>query len=164
MALPEWTFIVPGDPNQNTGGYRYVRHLVTALNAAGQPARLASLDGRFPRPDTVAQQAMEFQLAALPDGSTVVLDGLAMSAMPDVLARHRHRLAMVGLVHHPLADEAGLSAEDQDWFFQAEKRALAVVGTVITTSRYTARRLRDFGVPGERIVTAEPAVDDAVFA
>lgn len=164
MATSEWTFIVPGDPNQNTGGYRYVRQLAAALNESGQPARLVGLEGRFPRPDQVALNAMEHELATLPDGATVILDGLAMSAMPEVLARHSERLILVGLVHHPLADEAGLSPDEQDWFFNAEKQALTCVGTVITTSRYTARRLRDFGVTGERIVTAEPAVDDGVFA
>ncbi|OZB03620.1 MAG: hypothetical protein B7X58_15400 [Marinobacter sp. 34-60-7] len=164
MAPSAWTFIVPGDPNQNTGGYRYVRQLATALNTAGQPARLVGLDGQFPRPDHIALDAMERELAALPEGTTVILDGLAMSAMPEVLARHSQRLLLVGLVHHPLADEAGLSQAEQDWFFDAEKQALASTGTVITTSRYTARRLRDFGVTGGRVVTAEPAVDDGVFA
>ena len=31
MPASELWFVVPGDPGQNTGGYRYVRRLVEAL-------------------------------------------------------------------------------------------------------------------------------------
>ena len=46
-------FIVPGDPEQNTGGYRYVRKLVEALGDAQEgdlillPAEALNSDGVF---------------------------------------------------------------------------------------------------------------------
>lgn len=155
-------FIVPGDPNQNTGGYRYVRKLVEALNEAGTKAVVTGVSGAFPKPDALAIQAMDSLLAKLGEGSRVILDGLAMSAMPEVLAKHTHRLRLIALIHHPLADETGLNQSEQDWFFEREKLALATVGDVFTTSAYTARRLSDYGVRPERVQTAEPGVEHPV--
>ena len=155
----ELLFVVPGDPQQNTGGYRYVRELVNALNNAGTNTRLAGLPGQFPQPDMVALTAMNELLASAAEQSWVVLDGLAMSAMPDILEAHRSRLNLVALIHHPLADETGLSSQQQAWFFAAEKRALAAVPHVVTTSRFTAERLKDFGVSPDRIRIAEPGVE-----
>ncbi|MCK0163958.1 glycosyltransferase [Marinobacter sp. S6332] len=155
-------FIVPGDPNQNTGGYRYVRKLVEALNEAGTKAMVTGVPGAFPKPDAIAIQAMDNLLVKLEEGSRVILDGLAMSAMPEVLAKHTHRLRLIALIHHPLADETGLNKSEQDWFFEREKLALATVGGVFTTSAFTAYRLADYGVAPERIRTAEPGVENPV--
>ncbi len=98
-------------------------------------------------------------LTSLADGSLVVLDGLAMSALPDVVADHAGRLRIVALVHHPLADETGLPDRTRDWLFRVERRALAAVAGVITTSRHTAERLLDYSVPMQRIRVVEPGSD-----
>lgn len=152
-------FIVPGDPDQNTGGYRYVRKLVEALNEAGTAAEVTGLPGRFPMPDAVATHGMDSLLSQFADDSWVVLDGLAMSAMPGILEKHAQRLRLVALIHHPLADETGLSLSEQDWFFEREKQALEIVRDVFTTSPFTASRLADYGVAAGRIQTAEPGVE-----
>ncbi|GGC73214.1 glycosyltransferase family 4 protein [Marinobacter halophilus] len=165
MPESELWFAVPGDPEQNTGGYRYVRRLVQALRNIGVEARVEGLAGRYPRPDRAAENAMHGFLAGLPDGAPVILDGLAMGAMPEVLQRHRKRLQLMALVHHPLADESGLDEGQQAWFRQTETRALAQVGQVFTTSAYTAARVQQlYNVSASRIVTAEPAVDDVFFS
>lgn len=165
MQASELWFVVPGNPEQNTGGYRYVRRLVQALGSNGINARIKGLPGRYPRPDSVAERSMQDFLASLPVGARVVLDGLAMGAMPEVLERHTERLQMMALVHHPLADETGLDVGQQDWFNRMETRALAQVGQVFTTSEYTAARVQQaYGVAASRIVTAQPAVDDEYFS
>ncbi|HAC27900.1 MAG TPA: glycosyltransferase family 1 protein, partial [Marinobacter hydrocarbonoclasticus] len=163
MPASELWFVVPGDPGQNTGGYRYVRRLVEVLVKAGIPVKLAGLEGAFPKPDDFARQSLDRFLAGLPDGTRVVLDGLAMSGLPEVLQRHQSRLNLMALVHHPLADENGLSEQEQAWFKHSETTALACVGAVFTTSHYTAERLQAFGVTPARVTTALPAVDDAFF-
>lgn len=164
MPVSDLWFVVPGDPDQNTGGYRYVQRLVAALRQAGVNARVKGLAGRFPRPDQTATNAMHELLASLPDNTFVVLDGLAMGAMPNVLERHRNRLQLVALVHHPLADETGLLPDQQQWFRETEKRSLAHVGKVVTTSGYTANRVaQDYDVAPRKIVTAQPAVDEWFF-
>ena len=152
-------FVVPGDPDQNTGGYRYVRRIADGLNSLGVETSREGLQGAFPTPDRLAEASMESLLASLADGSVVVLDGLAMGALPDVVADHAGRLRMIALVHHPLADETGLTAPSRDWLFAAERRALAAVAGVITTSRHTAERLLDYHVPPERIRVVEPGAD-----
>lgn len=156
---PTLHFVVPGDPGQNTGGYRYVRKLVEALNHSGTEAEVTGLPGSFPLPDAIALRAMDELLSRFTDGSRIILDGLAMSAMPDVLEKHAKRLRLMALIHHPLADETGLSESEQAWFFAREKLALQIVREIFTTSAYTATRLADFGVSAGRIRTAEPGAD-----
>ncbi len=152
-------FVVPGDPDQNTGGYRYVRRIAEGLNDIGIEAVREGLGGTFPIPDHRAEAAMESLLAGLADGSLVVLDGLAMGALPDVVAAHARRLRIVALVHHALADETGLPAHTRDWLFEVERRALATVAGVITTSQHTAERLQNYDVPAQRVRVVEPGVD-----
>jgi len=156
-------FLVPGDPEQNTGGYRYVRKLVETLNEQGHKARVTGLPGQFPRPDDEARSALDQQLANMPDGTCVVLDGLAMGGLPEVVEKHHKRLTLLALVHHPLADETGLGEAEMEWFYAAEKRALAFVTGIITTSRHTAARLLDYGVPAEAARVAEPGVTGPSF-
>ncbi|TYC62754.1 glycosyltransferase family 4 protein [Marinobacter sp. BW6] len=151
-------FLVPGDPDQNTGGYRYVRKLVEALCENGCMARVSGLPGHFPHPDQVARDAMDQRLASFPDGTFVVLDGLAMGGLPEIVEKHTQRLNLLALVHHPLADETGLSEADRQWFLETEKHALEFVKGVITTSQHTAARLADYDVPAEAIRVAEPGV------
>ncbi|MGM0767410.1 MAG: glycosyltransferase [Pseudomonadota bacterium] len=153
------TFIVPGDPDQNTGGYRYVGRLVRALNALGSRARVMGVEGRFPFPDDIARASLDAALAQLPENSVVILDGLAMGGLPDIVERHGHRLVLVALVHHPLADETGLGDNRKAWFLLSEKQALANVRGVVATSDYTAARLADFGVVPSRVRVARPGVD-----
>lgn len=163
MAISDLWFVVPGDPGQNTGGYRYVRRLVQALRQAGVTVHLEKIEGSFPLPDEVARQAMEGFLASLPDDARVVLDGLAVGALPEAVERHRGRLHLTALVHHPLADETGLQTEQQQWFRETERRTLAAVHSVLTTSGYTAQRLGAFAVPESKVSTVLPAVDDELF-
>lgn len=151
-------FLVPGDPAQNTGGYRYVRELVQALNLLGESARVTGLEGRFPRPDEKSHKALDQQLAAFPDGTRVVLDGLAMGGLPEVVVKHHGRLMLLALVHHPLADETGLAEPERQWFLDSERRALAFVTGVVTTSPHTAARLSDYEVPEALVRVAEPGV------
>jgi len=151
-------FLVPGDPEQNTGGYRYVRKLVQTLSERGQKARVTGLPGRFPRPDEEARQALDWQLYQMPAGTWVVLDGLAMGGLPDIIEKHHERLKLLALVHHPLADETGLDEADKQWFYDSEKRALGFVAGTITTSHHTAQRLVDYGVAQGEARVAEPGV------
>ncbi|MEG3114182.1 glycosyltransferase family 4 protein [Salinicola sp. 4072] len=157
--MSDFTLIVAGDPGQLTGGYVYDARIVEALRTSGWEIDVVGLDGRFPEPDAVASHALDSALTALPDGSQAVIDGLAMGGLPAIVERHASRLAITALVHHPLADETGLGAPEQQRFRISETRALAAVGHVIVTSVYTARRLADFAVPAEKIAVIEPGVE-----
>jgi glycosyltransferase involved in cell wall biosynthesis len=152
-------FLVPGDPHQRTGGYRYVAQLVKALEQNGFDARVQGLEGRFPIPDSVAESAMDSALSHCEEGTCIVLDGLAMGGLPSVVEKHAGRLHLVALVHHPLADETGISDDDKAFLFASETRALAAVSGVITTSHHTAERLKDFQVSQDVIQVIEPGAN-----
>ena len=90
----------------------------------------------------------------------VVVDGLALGALPEAAEKIARRAPLVALVHHPLALEAGLSPADAHKLFESERKALAAARSVIVTSRATAKRLNaDYDVPPERITVAPPGTD-----
>ena len=149
-------FIVPGDPAQRTGGYLYDARIVEALRHLGWTVTVHGLPGRFPDADPTARDALHDTLATLPAGRRVVIDGLALGGLPEVAIEHAGRLALVALVHHPLADERGLDPVLRRCLLASERAALAAVRMAITTSAFTARRLLDFGVRAERIRWVEP--------
>ncbi|MAM56019.1 MAG: glycosyl transferase family 1 [Salinicola sp.] len=162
--MSDFTLIVAGNPDQLTGGYVYDARIVEALRAAGWSIDVIGLEGRFPEPDAVASHALDCALTALADGSRAVIDGLAMGGLPAIVERHASRLSITALVHHPLADETGLGAPEQQRFRVSETRALAAAASVIVTSVYTARRLRDFDVPADKIAVIEPGVQTGPLA
>ena len=153
--------VVPGDLDQPTGGYRYDAHIVEALRSLGWSIDVVGLPGRFPDADDRARNSLDSALGARPDGSIAIVDGLALGGLPDVAIRHAKRLRLVGLIHHPLADETGLGDSARDRFQRSERDALAACCRVVTTSRFTARRVETMGVPRARIGTVEPGVEPA---
>lgn len=158
------TLIVPGDPNQRTGGYLYDRQITEQLRTLGRDVEVIGLEGAFPLADETAFNSMDTALAALADGTAVVIDGLALGAVPDAVARHAHRLDLSALVHHPLADETGLSTADQALLLERERRALALCRRVIVTSRFTALRLHTLGLSKQHAFVVEPGVEAATLA
>ena len=106
--------------------------------------------------------AARAQLARIQGGTTVLVDGLALGAMPGIPAVARQRLDLVALVHHPLCLETGLTPEQADALKASEHAALAAVRAVIVTSRQTAATLASlFAVPESHIVVAAPGTDAA---
>ena len=105
------TFLVPGPLDARTGGYEYDRQMVRALRARGLAVEVVALDSSFPDPTPTARHHAAQQFAHLPDGATVIVDGLAFGVLPDEAAREAARLRIVALVHHPLAMEPGVPPE-----------------------------------------------------
>jgi glycosyltransferase involved in cell wall biosynthesis len=153
-------FVVAGDIRQVTGGYRYDARMVEALRRSGRPVEVIELGGTFPGVGRESANALDSALTRCRDGACVILDGLVSGGLPQVLTRHAGRLRLVALIHHPLADEAGLDAESAARYRETERRALAGVARVIVSSTFTAHRLADaYGVPGSTIDVVEPGVD-----
>jgi len=161
VTAPDLHLIVPGTLEQRTGGYIYDATIVEGLRALGHDVRVHNLEGRFPDGDERARHALDAVLDATPEGALVVADGLAMGGLPEPIARHGRRLRIVALVHHALADEAGITPEEQARFFERERAALAASRGVIVTSPYTAARLGAYGVPPERIRAVLPGTEPA---
>jgi glycosyltransferase involved in cell wall biosynthesis len=164
MSIHPLVFVVPGDLGSVTGGYAYDRQMIAGMRAMGRTVDVVALDAGFPWPNAASLAHAAQQLAAIHDGAVVVVDGLAFGAMPVVAEQHAARLCWVALVHHPLALEAGLTAQQRRALFDSERRALATVRGVIVTSAATARELTAYGVAAERVHVVTPGTDSAPLA
>ena len=156
--------VIPGDLETRTGGYGYDRRMIAGLRGCGWRVDVIRLDESFPTPTTAARAHAMQALDDIPDASAVLVDGLALGALPEETARAAPRLKVVGLVHHPLAAETGISPALASALEASERRALAVVRFVVVTSRATARRLADYDVQADRIAVVEPGTDPAPLA
>lgn len=154
--------IVPGCLDTLTGGYGYDRGIAAGLRDRGWSVDVRELDGSFPDPTSAAREQAARTLAALPDGATVLVDGLALGAMPAEVEREAARLRLVALVHHPLASEVGV--EQAAVLRASERRALAAARLVIVTSEATAEALAGYDVRRDRIAVVEPGTDRAPLA
>ncbi|HEY4134898.1 MAG TPA: glycosyltransferase family 4 protein [Alphaproteobacteria bacterium] len=156
--------MTPGSLETATGGYRYDRRVVAELRAAGHAVDVLTLGESFPQPDPATLASAYQTLAALPAGP-VVIDGLALGALPDVGRHLPAHAPLVALVHHPLALETGLTPERARQLRDSERQALAAARHVIVSSPPTAAILAaDYGVATDRISVAPPGVDAAPVA
>ena len=94
-------FIVPGDPQQRTGGYLYDARIVSELRQQQWTVNVTGLEGQFPLVDDVACKAMSTVLERQPDQTRVVIDGLALGNLPDPIGPHAKRLDITALVASP---------------------------------------------------------------
>ena len=158
MSADAIAFAVPGEIGTRTGGYAYDRRLIAGLRARGVAVRHLEWPASFPKPSPADLTAAARSLAGQPDGSIVIIDGLAYGAMPDLAAVEARRLRLVALVHHPLALETGAGPG----LMEPERRALAGAAAVIATSEATAETLRrDYDVAAAQLVVAPPGTDPA---
>lgn len=151
----------PGDLATPTGGYGYDRRVVAAWQADGVAVRLVALSAGFPDPSAADLGDARAKLAAVPADTALVIDGLALGAMPaDLLGGIA--APITALIHHPLALETGLDATRAAALRASETVALTFARTVIATSAHTASILAsDYGVDRNRITVAEPGLDAA---
>jgi len=158
---PELHVIVPGALNQRTGGYVYDARMVEGLRRLGWQVVVHELDGTFSKADARARASLGLTLGDLPDDARVLVDGLALGGLPEAARDHRGRLRILALVHHPLADETGLSLEQRERFTELEREALTACLGVLVTSDFTARRMAAFGVPAAHVRAVVPGTDPA---
>ena len=159
-AVSAAVFAVPGDLATPTGGYAYDRRMIAELAALGWRTDVVNLGEGFPRPAAETRAAACARLAALPPGAPIVIDGLAFGVLPEAAQRMQASHSLVALVHHPLALESGLSADEASRLIASERATLAAARHVVTTSGATARLLAaDYGVPPARLSVIEPGTD-----
>ena len=154
-------FCIPGDLGLPTGGYRYDRELLARLARQGVSARRHALPAGYPRPSAADLATTAAVFAAIPGSDVLLVDGLALGAMPPSLIAGL-RQPKVALVHHPLGLEAGLPRERAEALLANEKAVLALTDGVIVTSPATKRfLLSEFGLDPQAVAVAEPGVDRA---
>ncbi|MEL6577251.1 MAG: glycosyltransferase [Pseudomonadota bacterium] len=153
-------FAVPGRLDLATGGYEYARRLLAELAPGKAVPALAHWPlpqlGIAPGDEALRETAR--RLALGPVGWPVLMDGLALGVLPTEVLRAAQG-PVVALVHHPLALEHGLAPSDAERLFESEKRALAAVAAVVTTSEHTGSTLTaDYGVAPSWISVARPGI------
>jgi glycosyltransferase involved in cell wall biosynthesis len=162
-VVKEVAFVVPGDLATPTGGYAYDRRIIAELTATGWHTQVLDIGDGFPRPAAAARTAAQQRIAALPNGRPIVIDGLAFGVMAQEARALAHGCRLIALVHHPLALETGLNADESAALRASERVALACARHVVTTSAATARMLlADYGVAAERLSIVRPGTDRVV--
>lgn len=156
MTTQSVHFVVPcgiDDPRRPSGGNRYDGRLIPELTALGWRVEEHRLGGAWPRPDEVDQNAFAATLAAIPDHSIVLVDGLIGSAAT-AMTTEAGRLHLVVLLHMPLAEAMS------DGPARLEGVVLRSVAAVIATSAWTRTWvIGHHGVRAERVSVAAPGVE-----
>jgi glycosyltransferase involved in cell wall biosynthesis len=158
--MKQAVFAVPGDLATATGGFVYDRRIIAELPKSGWQVDVLDIGTSFPRASVAERATAHLQLAALPAGRVLVIDGLAFGVMSESAASLEKTHKLVALVHHPLAFETGLQEYEAAKFKASERLALSFVHRVVTTSATTARLLsQHYAVAPEKISVVLPGND-----
>jgi glycosyltransferase involved in cell wall biosynthesis len=158
--MPIRHFLVPGSLTRTTGGSVFDLRIVAGMRAMGEEITVHELPDDYPVPSAGSLARLVSCLESVPSGSTVIIDGLISGCVPEILSKEAARLRLVSLVHHPLADETGLSKADVSLFRQTEAKTLSIVDAVIVTSGFTKQRLQKlFSIEPESIFVVTPGTD-----
>jgi glycosyltransferase involved in cell wall biosynthesis len=145
----EIAFVVPGRLDQLTGGYLFARHIIEGLRTRGRMVRVIELPMRGPDAGSAA-------LAALPEDTSTVIDGLALANLGEAVAAQAPRLRLIAFVHGPLAQETDLSPAAAQRAALCEAGILSRVRGVVCPSRTTAAAVEGYGISPGRIAVVPP--------
>ena len=156
--------IVPGRLDTQTGGSLYNCRVAEGLRQHGWSVDVRELDESFPFPTPAALANAAHVLAGLRDGARLLIDGLALSAMPEVIEPEAARLRIAALVHLPLGADLSIERETACRLELGERRALAAASLIIVTGAATLTMLDRYGLARDRIVVVEPGTTRALLA
>jgi glycosyltransferase involved in cell wall biosynthesis len=163
-AMPQLIFVYPGDLTTPTGGYAYDRKIIEELERLGWQIQLISLGEGYPFPTDTQIEFARSTLMKLTQGVPMVIDGLALGALPNLAAELATRHPLIALIHHPLAFELGLTEAEIKSLMLSETQALQQVNQVIVTSPATGRDLSEhYGITSEIINVILPGTDRMPF-
>ncbi len=145
------------NPGQPTGGNIYDRRICAGLAEAGWEVLVAAVTGAWPVPGSGARADLARIVSAIPDGETVLIDGLIASPAAAQLLPHARRIRMTVLLHMPLA--TALDTHDAS-VERSERSVLRAATGVVVTSEWTRRQvLTRYAIPPRRVHVARPGVD-----
>ena len=142
----------------------YDRHMVEGLRQHGWSVDVRELDESFPYPTPAALANAADVLAGLRDGARLLIDGLALSAMPEIIEREAARLRIAALVHLPLGADLSIEPDTARLLEVGERRALAAAALIIVTGAATLAMLDRYGIARGKIVVVEPGTTRAPLA
>jgi glycosyltransferase involved in cell wall biosynthesis len=146
------------DPGLPTGGNIYDRRVCAGLAEAGWDVQVTTVAAAWPVPGPGARADLARIVSAIPDGETVLIDGLIASPAAAQLLPHAGRIRMTVLLHMPL-----VTAMDtyHDASAQRSERAVLRAATgVVVTSEWTRQQvLTRYAIPASRVHVARPGAD-----
>jgi glycosyltransferase involved in cell wall biosynthesis len=147
-----------GDPSRPTGGNIYDRRVCAGLAKAGWNVLVTTVAVACPVPGGGARADLGRILAAIPDGETVLIDGLIASPAAAELLPHARRTRMTVLLHMPLA--TALDGHHDASARYSERLVLRAVAAVVVTSEWARHQvLTRYAIRADRVHVAQPGVD-----
>ncbi|MEP3631082.1 MAG: glycosyltransferase family 4 protein [Hyphomicrobiales bacterium] len=155
-------FIIPGDINTPSGGYRYDRTILEEWRELNVAFDLVSLSGSYPNPSD-DDKALAFSIIdECDDADITIVDGLAGGCFPELIEELSKSAPCISLLHHPLSLENGISQEEAEFLEETERKGLNFTKAVITTSSATSKTVAElFAIDNAVIHTVEPGVTRA---
>ena len=146
------------DPDRPTGGDNYDRRVCAGLAEAGWDVLVSTVAGAWPDPGPAARADLAGIVSAVPDGETLLIDGLIASAAAAELLPHTGRIRTTVLLHMPLATTVDIH-HDAD-AERSERVVLhAATGVVVTSDWTRGQVLARYEIPADRVHVAHPGVD-----
>jgi glycosyltransferase involved in cell wall biosynthesis len=146
------------DPGQPTGGNIYDRRVCAGLAEAGWDVLVTTVAPAWPVPDSSARADLARIVSAIPDGETVLIDGLIASPAAAQLLPHTGRTRMTVLLHMPLATILDTHHAASLW--RSERAVLCAATGVVATSEWTRQEvLTRYAIPAHRVHVARPGAD-----
>lgn len=140
MNTVHW--LSPGDPSQRTGGFLYNARIVTALRELGVRVDVHCLEDSWPTGGASHSDLLD----RIPDGATVVADGLLWTGLMDAERRLLCARTTAWVVVHSLLDKEQVSASTTAET-DALKQAHGCFATSNRTARILAQRLGRSSIP-----------------
>jgi len=146
------------NPGQPTGGNIYDRRVCSGLAEAGWEVLVATVAAAWPVPGSGARADLARIVSAIPDGETVLIDGLIASPTAAQLLAHTGRIRMTVLLHMPLATD--LDTPHDASAERSERVVLRAAAGVVVTSEWTRQQvLTRYAIPACQVHVAQPGVD-----
>jgi glycosyltransferase involved in cell wall biosynthesis len=146
------------DPGRPTGGNIYDRRVCAGMAEAGWDVLVTTVAAAWPVPNPGARADLARIVAAIPDGATVLIDGLIASPAAAQLLPHTGRMRLTVLLHMPLA--TGPGTHDDAGAECSEREVLRAATGVIATSEWTRQQVpARYAIPARRVHVARPGAD-----
>ena len=146
------------NPGQPTGGNVYDRRVCAGLAEAGWDVLVTTVAAAWPAPGSGARAELAHVFSAIPDGETVLIDGLIASPAAAQLLPHTGRIRMTVLLHMPLV--TALDTHHDARAHRSERAVLRAARGVVVTSEWTRQQvLARYAIAAHRVHVARPGVD-----
>lgn len=155
-------FVIPGEIDLPTGGYRYDRAMIGELREMGHRVDLLSLSGSYPFPSESEKLDALKQLETVSGPDLAIVDGLAGGAHPQLLKHLSDKLPTISLIHHPLCLETGLDRQSAGQLEKSERDGLGFVTGIACSSPETVKTVKSlFPIEGKPVGCFIPGIEPA---